>query len=188
MGTQSISTSLAPDVIITQVSGDLYLKGWGKSEVSVIARQEDLTLEEHNEEVHLSCRGNCEVRMPHGASLQIQSVQGNAHLKLLDEPITVGVVQGSLTIRDVAASQVEVVHGNLSIRGVSGDFQVDQVKGNAEIRKVQGKCYLEEVQGKLDVWDVEGEVKTRAQGDVYLRLSAMRGVDYQIHSEGRRLE
>ena len=184
MSTQSLSTSLAPEVVITQVSGDLTLKGWDKPEITVVARQEDLTLEEQDDVVHLSCRGNCEVRTPQGASLQIQSVQGNAHLKLLDEPITVGVVEGSLTLRNVAATQVEVVHGNLSIRRVSGDFQASQVKGNAEIRKVQGNCCLEEVQGKLDGWDVEGEVRTHAQGNVYLRLNAMHGVDYQIHSEG----
>ncbi len=183
MNAQSISTSLAPEVIIDQVLGDLYLKGWEKPEVNVISPQEALTLEEMNDKIHLSCQSGCEVRTPHGASIQIQNVQGNAYLKLVDEPITIGVVQGSLTIRDVAALQVEMVGNNLSIWGVSGDVRANQVKGNAEIRKVRANCYLDDVQGKFDCWDVEGETKVRAHGRIYLRLSAMRGVDYQIHSE-----
>lgn len=183
MNAQSISTSLAPEVIITQVSGDLYLKGWEKPEINVISPLDALTLEEKNDKVHLDCQGNCEVRVPHGASLRIQNVQGDAYLKLVDEPITIGEVRGSLTIRDVATLHVHMVQNDLSVRGVSGDLSANQVEGNAEIRKIRGNCYLDEIQGKLDGWDVEGEVKARSQGRIYLRLSAMRGVDYQIHSE-----
>ena len=184
MGTQSIPTSLAPEVIIAQVSGDLYVKGWDRPEVTVMARQGDLTLEKQNDEVHLSCRSNCDIRLPHGTTLKVNEVDGNAQLKLLEERLMVGEVRGSLAIRDVVSAQVETVHGNVSVKGVSGDFEARQIKGNAEVRKIQRNCYLEEVQGNLDGWDVEGEVRMHVRGNVYLHLSVMSGADYRIHSDG----
>lgn len=184
MGKQRVTTSMAPEVIIEQVFGNLQVRGWDRPEVIVTADPQGLTLEEQDDTVRLSCQGECSVRLPHDATIQVENAHGNARFKLLNDQLDIVEVHGSLSLRDVSATQIERVQGELSVRGVSGHLRVGYTQGNATVRKIQGNCYLEQVQGNVDLREVEGEVQARAGGNARLRLGVMAGSDYQIQADG----
>ena len=53
MDKQSVTTSIAPDVIIEEVLGNLQVRGWERPEVVVGANPDDLNLEEQDDIVRL---------------------------------------------------------------------------------------------------------------------------------------
>lgn len=118
MTKQLFQTTLAPDCIISDVSGNLRIKGWELPQIAVQADTDDLELHEEEDTVRIGCRGDLEIRLPFGATLSIDSVHGDAQIKLLDELLKIGVVHGSLSLRNVAGAEVSVVSGDLSAKSI----------------------------------------------------------------------
>jgi hypothetical protein len=184
MDRKLIPTSLVPEIFIDQVQGDLQVKGWDRPEVAVEASSEDLSLDEGDDVVRLSCQGDCAIHLPYSASLKVESVHGDAHLKLLQDQLEIARVQGSLTLRSVAATRIGSINGDFSAKGISGSLNVEQIHGNAAVREVAGDCTLVEVQGNLDLRDIEGEIEASAEGNASLRLSQMSGLEYSLQAQG----
>ena len=184
MNKQRISTSLAPEVIIEEIGGNLQVKGWDEPEVLVQADPNLLHLEEQDDVVRLSCDGNCEIRVPSGASLQIGAAHGEARLRLLEDGLNIETIHGSLFLRNVAETNVEMVHGELIARQIAGDLKVNNVQGNVTARDVQGQCLLENVNGNLDLRDIEGDIQATLNGNARLRLGTISGSQYAIHADG----
>jgi hypothetical protein len=191
MGKQSVATSLAPEITIEQVSGNLSVKGWGDPEVTVDADPEELQMEAQDDLVRISCTGDCSIRMPQGATVKIEAVHGDASLKYLEEPVSIQVVHGSLALRSVGGAELGTVHGELSAKGIAGDLHAEQISGNASIRNVQGRCELGEVAGNLDAHDIGGEIVAQANGNARLRLSHLApaspgqgGANYEVRADG----
>ena len=64
MDQQSVKTSETPQVFIDEIYGSLQVKGWGRSEVFVKAKPDDLSTFEAQEDIlHLSCKGDCSLRL-----------------------------------------------------------------------------------------------------------------------------
>jgi len=184
MDSQRLSTSIAPEVFIEQIDGNLSVKGWERPEVVVFADADELSMDENDDIVQLECKGNCDVRMPHNASLQIGRVAGDARVKFLEEKLKIDIVHGSLTLRDIEAVQVETVHGDLTTRGIQAGMHVSQVNGNTTVRNVLGNCILDDIEGNLDLRDVDGEVHANIQGNAHVSLSQINGVEYHIQAQG----
>ena len=184
MSRRTINTSLAPEVQIAEVLGDLQIKGWETPQVAIQADPAELEVQEEEDSVRLSCRGDCEIRLPYGATVQLDSANGDVQIKLLDEPLKIGTVLGTLMLRKVADVQIESVQGDFSVRKSTGDLRLAQVMGDAEVREIEGDCNLAQVMGDLDLQDVEGSLNVVAAGDVRLRLTVMMASDYQIQSQG----
>lgn len=184
MDQQTISTSIAPEVDIEKVAGSLQIKGWERSEVSIWANPADLKVDETDDTVHIRCDGNCTVRLPYGASLQVGSVDGEARLKLLEDPLTIDRVSGALSLRNVGDAAIRVVNGELQVKHLSGNISVEKVDGDARVRDVQGRLLLGKVNGDADIQDVEGEVQLSADGDARLRLSSLCQGNYRITASG----
>jgi hypothetical protein len=184
MSKQTIPTSMAPEVIIEQVHGELQVRGWDRPEVVVSANNDDLSLEEQDDTLRLSCQGSCDVRLPHGATLQIGRAHGNTAIKNLHDRVDIDEVDGSLNLREVAGVQIERVHGELYIRSASDDLRAGKIDGNASIRDLRADCILEQVDGNMDLHDVEGRIQVQASGNARLRLSQMSGDEYQVRADG----
>jgi len=184
MSRQIINTSLAPAVLIGEVLGDLQIKGWELPQVAIQADPQDLEVQEQDDTVQLSCRSDCDIRLPYGATVQLDRASGDVQIKLLEEPLKIGVVQGALSLRKIAGAQIEQVHGDFSLRKSTDDLKIAQVLGDAEVRDVEGKFDLAQASGDLEVQDVEGDLNASALGDVRLRLEVMMGSNYQIQSQG----
>ncbi len=199
---QSISTSSAPEVIIEEILGDLQVKGWDQDEVVVKANPDDVTLEEQEDVIRLSCRGSCTLRVPTGAILQVDKVQGEARFKLLEDQLKIDEVNSSLILRSVAETHIGIVQGNLHCRDIAGDLSVDQVEGNAEVRTVEGDCRLDNIDGNVELRDIQGDCSVEnvggnaevrdvdgslsivANGNAWVRLSQLSGSDYNITGHG----
>jgi len=184
MNHQTIPTSLAPEVIIDEVHGDLQIKGWDKAEVSVKANPDDLTLEEQDDSVQLSCRGSCAIRLPQGSTIKTERAHGNTRIKYVEDQINIEEVNGSLVLRSVGETRLGSVQGELSARNVDGSLYADRVHGNLSLREVQGNCLIDEVNGNLDLRDIDGSIKVSANGNARIRLSVVSGEAYEINAGG----
>jgi hypothetical protein len=184
MNQQTIPTSLAPELIIDEVHGDLQIKGWDKAEISVKANPDDLTLEEQDDALQLSCRGSCAIRMPQGSTVKAERVHGNTRIKYVEDQISIEEVNGSLTLRSVGGTILGTVQGELNARNVDGDLQAERVHGNLSVREIQGDCLIDEVNGNLDLRDIDGSIKISANGNARIRLSVLSGEAYEISAGG----
>jgi hypothetical protein len=184
MEKQTFSTSMAPDVTIEQILGNLTVKGWDEPQVVIRANPEDLSVEEQDDAIRLSCQGECDLRLPLGAILSIGSVSGGVRIKNLEDQLAIEQVHGSVSLRNVAAVQVDTIHGELAVRYLTGDLEVGQIHGNARVREVQGTCTLEEVAGNADLRNIESDLKITAGGNVHLRLNVILGSQYHIQAGG----
>ncbi len=184
MSQQAFPTSLAPEVIIETVQGNLQLKGWDRPEVNVKAQPDALNLEEQDDVVHLSCQGDCTVRLPIGASVRVGKVQGEAQFKYLDDALEIGQVAGNLTLRNIADVQVQSVNGDLNARNITGHFSAEHVSGNVSARNVQGRCQLPKVDGNLDLRGVEDSLQTVCSGNARLRFYILEGESYTVEAGG----
>ncbi len=185
MGQHSVSTSSTPEVLIEEVHGNLEVKGWDRSDVLVKpSTDDDLLLDAQDDAVRISCKSNCLVRLPNRASIQVGKVHGNTRIKLIDNDLKCDQVGGSLVLRNVAATRIETIHGDLLAKQVLGNLFVGEIHGNAVVRDIQGDCTLGQVNGNLDLRDAEGNISASASGNARVRLSLLSGDNYKINAGG----
>lgn len=184
MSKQSFACSMETEIIIGLVAGDLQVKGWDQPEIIIDADPEELHINQQENKVLIDCQGDCKVRVPESATIQVDKAEGDALFKFLEGPLTIGVMYGSLEVRQALSLEVKTVHGNLVARSLSGDVKAGQVYGQAELRDVDGGCWLEKVSGNLDIRDVQGEIHAQTLGNARLRLSSMPGAAYEVQAEG----
>ena len=180
----TIETSMAPEVMLTQVDGNLDVRGWNRPQVVITAPQDSLEVEEGQDSLHLTCSGDCDIRLPDGAILQVENVSGNAAFKNISDQLMVGEVHGNLDLRNTGGAQIESVHGEFYAKILTGDLSVAQVYGNAVVRGVQGACVLEDVQGNVDLRDIEYNAQVSAEGNAHMRLSILLGEAYRVKATG----
>jgi hypothetical protein len=194
MSQQTFATSLAPEVFIETIQGSLQVKGWDRPEVSVKAQPDDLNVEEQEDVLHLSCQGDCMVRLPSGASVRVGKVQGEARFKFLDDNLQIDKIAGNLTLRNLAEVQVESVDGALNARNIAGDLLAERISGNASLRNIQGRCQLAKVNGNLDLRSVEDSLEAECSGNARIRLYTLQveippdaNLDIKLHSAGESI-
>ncbi len=184
MDRKTITTSLAPEIILHEIAGDLQVKGWEQSEVQVRGVPDELSIEEQDDVIIINSQGDCGLRTPAGASLQVGQVHGDARFKLLEDSLEIDQVHGSLTLRSVGTAKIAQVHGDLFARQVIGSLDIEQLHGNAHVREIQANCRLCCVNGNLELSEVGGAVEVQADGNARVRLKQAAGRAYKIHAEG----
>ena len=184
METQTFETGLALELVVGQIAGNLQVRGWDNSQVSIQADSEDLEVQQDADQLRVSCRGNCNLRIPEDAALQIEAVHGNAYFKNISNQIFIDEVKGSLSLRSIHSANLGSIHGELNCKNFTGDLVANQVHGNASIRSIQGASRLEQVHGNLDLHQVEGEIEAHVQGNARLRLGLLMGDHYRIFADG----
>ena len=184
MDQRNFATSLAPEVFIAKVGGNLQVQGWDRSEVVVQSEAGALQAEGQEDRITIQTSGNCAVRIPQGATLHVDNVAGNARLKLLEDQVAIGSIHGSLVLRDLSDTRVESVHGDLNAKMISGNLEVGQVHGNGYIRQVQGRCSMQDASGNLSLREIDGNVQASCNGNVGLNLSSLTGNSYQVECDG----
>ncbi len=184
MSTQSIPTSMTPEIFIQQVLGNLSVKGWDQAQVLIQADPNDLTVEKQDDGVHIICQGDCNIRLPESASIKVGSAHGDAHFKYLQDELNLGVIYGSLTLRSVAETQIDTVHGDFSAKELDGGLHARIIYGNAAAREIMGDCVLQDVQGNLDLREIEGQVSTKCGGNARIRLDPLPGKEYHVKADG----
>jgi SHOCT-like domain len=184
MSQQTFPTSLAPEVFIETIQGNLQVKGWDRPEVSVKAQPDDLNLEEQEDVLHLSCQGDCTIRLPSGAAVRVGRVQGEARFKFLDDVLQIDQVAGNLTLRNLAEVHAKSVNGSLNARNIAGDLSAERIAGDASARNIQGRCHLLKVDGNVDLRGVDDSLEASCSGNLRLRLYTLDGERYSLEASG----
>jgi hypothetical protein len=185
MDKQFATTSASPHILL-DVSGDLRLKG--QDEFEVMAKSdnpEDLSLESRDDQVVIRSTGNCNVRVPRDAIVQIQAVHGNAVIKALDGDLSIDLANGDLELRSVGKINIGMVNGNVAAKNVDGDLKIDHANGDVSARGVQGDFMVTgKVSGNLNLSDVGGSATVSADGNITLRLDPAPGHQYEFTCQG----
>src|SRR4030042_4418434 len=116
-----VTTSAAPPIQL-DVSGDLNLKGQDSFEVVAKSDSPDnLILEAQDDQVTIRCSGDCNVRVPRAAIIQVTAARGDAVIKALDGDLTIDATHGDLELRNVGATKIGKVDGDLEDTNGAGN-------------------------------------------------------------------
>jgi hypothetical protein len=180
-----VSTSAAPRIQLN-VSGDLNLKGQDSFEVAVKSDDIDqLVLEAQDDQVTIRYPGDCSVRVPRAAVIQVTVVHGDGVIKAVDGDLTIDTINGDLELRNVGATKIGKVNGDLEAKNLEGNLNINSVQGDVSIRGVQGDfTIIKKVEGNLTLNDVGGNATASASGNIFLRLDPAPGHTYEFISDG----
>ena len=185
MTKKNIKTIESPKIIISQVRGNLNLKGWNQTEVRFSSTVETGLIEEHEEELRISCTGNCSLRVPHQAVIEIKQVGGHLNAKTLDGELLVGKAGGNVVLKDIAKTRFEIIGGQLSAKRVRGDLQINSIGGSVVVQDVDGQFAANAVGANLHLQQIRGGISTRVNGNAVLRFSPVSWQVYDIEVGGR---
>ncbi len=197
MQQQTISLGPNPNISVHNVSGDLRVAGWDRSELMAKTDGDTLDIAAGSDPITIACYEDLILYLPRGANLQVERVAGDASLQALHGPVTLGPISGDLTMNDVGPITLNEVHGDTSLRNVgainagniSGDFVVrgvhgpcvlDNVGGDASLRDVDGIVTAQNIGSDLYVRNVHGAVNATAGGDVALYVDPQPGQTYDV--------
>ncbi len=197
MKQQTISVTPNAIVLVHLVPGDLRVAGWERNEMMAKTSGNLLELVSGAAPITVSCDEDLILYLPHTVTLQVEQVSGDANLQALSGPVTLGPVDGDLTIKDLGHITLGTVSGDVSLRhigalnagSIAGDFSlrggggacaVDSIRGDASIRDIDGMVAIENVGSDLYVRNVRSEVNVKAGGDVALYLVPLPGQTYDI--------
>jgi hypothetical protein len=182
MSNRTLSTGPRPRIVLEAVAGDLSIVGWGGEELSVRGDEDELRLTQDGDRVVLSSTGDMSLRVPHQASLVIQTVGGDMALRGLDGDLEIGQVGGDVSIRDISSASIGAIHADFSLRNAKGNLSIKTVGGDASIREVQGNALLESVADDLVLRDVRGNLEANAGEDVVVSLIPQPGRNYVVNA------
>jgi hypothetical protein len=120
MTNQTLSLGSKPEIEITNVGGDVTVKGWER--VDLEARSDGSPRIKHDgDEVSLSSGGDLSVSVPRGASLTINHVGGDLKVENLDGNVEVSFIGGDVMLQNIT--------GEVSLEGViGGETQTENVR------------------------------------------------------------
>lgn len=174
-----------PEVTLTNIAGDLRLFGWEQNQVRVEASDEkSVQGNQENGRVTVRANSDCTVRVPRNARLTLQNVGGDARIKSIDGPLTVGQVGGDLTLRQTLAVNVENVGGDVSAKKIGGPLTINSTGSDVSVRGVAGEVVAENVGGDLYLREVSAGARGEASGDIILNVDFASNHTYAFEAGG----
>ena len=197
MQQQTVSVDLNANILVHAIHGDLRVAGWDRNELMAKTSGSLLELVSGTSPITVSCDEDLILYLPHSASLLVERVSGDASLQALSGPVTLGPVDGDLTLKDlgpvtlgkvsgdvslrhIGALSAETIAGDFTLRGGAGACAVDSIGGDASIRDIDGMLTIESVGSDLYVRNVHAAVSVKAGADVALYLEPLPGQIYDI--------
>lgn len=179
MTNRTVSAGRAPRITIESAGGDLSIVGW-EGEDLLIKSDEDCRFSQDGDQVVLSCPDDMALRVPRGASLNIQTVGGDLALRGVSGDVQIQTIGGDASIRDANNISLGAVHSDLSLRGARGNVSIRTIGSDASLREIQGNVSLESVGDDLVLRDVRGNLKVNVGEDVVLSLAPRPGNNYAV--------
>lgn len=179
---KTISAGRTPKIHIEKIEGDLSLVGWEGDDILFKTEDEEMRLKQDGELVTVSCYDDLSLRLPKGATVKIDSIEGDASVRGVLGNIEIKEIHGDLSIRDVQNIAIDTIHSDLSLRGAKGNVSAKQVHGDATIRDVAGNVSLDSVADDVALRDVKGNVNVNVAEDIVLYLNPQAGNAYAVHA------
>lgn len=171
-------------IILTSVAGDLRLTGWDREEISAKTDGDTLDLVLEGETVTVSCDDDLIVNVPRAASVQVEAAEGDVEIRTLTGALSLGTIQGDLSLRETGALSIGSVEGDVAVRACAGSVNIAQTEGDASLRDVQGSVNLDSVAGDLFVRGVTGSLRARVEEDAVMYLEPLGGNAVDVFAEG----
>ena len=166
---QIFETSEAPHVVIRLVRSALTVRGWSEPRVAVRAEGERCRCRQEGDRVVIDEVDNGSVRLPQGARLTVELIQGHAQIRTVGGEVVIARVQGNLVLAEVGPVQLGPVDGNVAADDVAGTLAAGRVAGNLALSAVHGPVTLEGVSGNCRARDLADLVVERVRGNLVVR-------------------
>jgi hypothetical protein len=185
MDVRSVQTSESPRISL-KVSGSLSVKGWDKLEmVAKSPSPDNLVVDVQDDEIGVSCRSNCSLRVPYGTSFHDSHISGDATFKSLEGEINISKLSGNLSLRSVESASIGTVNGNVSAKNIDGNLSIESCKGNVSVRDIQGDLTIaESIAGNLTLKEIDGSAKAHSRGNVSVELDPFPESSYDFQAKG----
>lgn len=188
-GSLMILGSETAELVVTGTMGD------DVEELEISGDAEDLSVEvviPDDDDWHgeRKIKADLEVRVPRGASLEIETVSASIDISGVSGEIEAGSVSGAVTVAGGANEiEAESVSGAITVTGGSGLVVAESVSGSVKLAEVSGDIEATTVSGKIRVEagvvdDVEIE---SVAGSVYFK-GLLGGGDLEVESHSGNIE
>ena len=161
MSTQTLSVGSNPVIEITNVGGDLIVRGTGGKDIQAQGDDSPRIMQDGSE-VTVSCGGDLNVSVPRGASLTISYVGGDLHVES---------VEGNV--------EFSFVGGDVMLQGISGEVSVEGAIGGEMQTQNVNKLTM-----SLQRGDIGEDISARVQRKVD---EAMRRADLKMREAERKM-
>ncbi|MBN1666155.1 MAG: hypothetical protein JW862_03680 [Anaerolineales bacterium] len=179
MAKKSLEVQTTPHIVIKQCH-DLQIKGWDRDEVLVKSSSDnDVSLEEREDGIHISCPNDCLVYLPSAASVQVGQVAVSGRFRSVEGKINIGQIGASLSLHDIQNVEVERIGADLSAKRIRNHLSIKTIGGNAVVQDSTSTT-IETVGGQLVAKRVRGDLQVETVGG----NAVVRDIDGQVHLKG----
>jgi len=179
---KSVFVGNTPKIKLDKIGGDISIVGWDGSDLLIKGDDDDLRFDQTGEAVSVSSGSDLTLRIPKGASLEINSIGGDASIRGVLGGIEIKEIHGDLSVRDVGALSIDTVHSDFSLRGAKGDLRIKKVHSDVSIRDVDGNVMLESVADDLALRGARGNIKVNVGQDVVVYLEPKANGAYSVNA------
>ncbi|MCP4419085.1 MAG: DUF4097 domain-containing protein [Chloroflexi bacterium] len=167
MKQEKIFTDKAPHINITECNGELVIRSWAETAVSI--KGDNFDFNESETKLSISSQSDLKLTVPPHATLSIGEINGDVAIKLVEGDINLGEVNGDIILRSLNNVHIHTLYADLSAKNLDGDLTLDMVHGDANLRNIGGLT-VQTIQGDLAGRNLNGNAQLDlAQGDVSLR-------------------
>lgn len=180
-----LDTSQNPRVIITEVSGDLNLKGQDQPVVIIkVSGEIQPNVDKVGDQISIGCESECVVYVPHAAQVEIREVSGDCSIKSLAGSLHIQNIGRELTLRDTGGATIENIGIDLSAKRVNGDLKIDNIGRGAIVRDINGAFTADNIGQHLHLRDVSGSISAEVGGTADIVLAPVPWQTYKIEAGG----
>lgn len=175
-----ISAGTSPRVIVDRIGGDISVVGWDGSEILIKADEDELTIEQNGDEVHISCEDDISLRLPKASTLTFAQIEGDASIRGIGGDVSIRSINGDLSMREVGSVSIESIDSDFSLRSARGNVYLKKANGDVSIRDVDGDVTIESIADDLALRGPRGNVNVNVGADVVVYLDPRGDGDYHI--------
>lgn len=167
MNQEKILTGKAPHIHITECNGDLVVRTWAETAVSL--KGDNFEVNQGEEAIAITSQRELKLTIPVYSSLSVGYVNGDVAIKLLEGDVELVEVNGDAVLTGLNNVTIQTLNSDLSAKNLNGELTIDMVNGDAALRNIGGLT-IQSVQGDLAARNINGSVTLhQAFGDVSLR-------------------
>jgi DUF4097 and DUF4098 domain-containing protein YvlB len=173
MNQERIETNKAPLIHVDVCQGDLVIRSWSETAVSIKSSQYDANETETG--LTLSSAGSMKLTVPTTASLTIGAVHGDLVVRRVSGDLSLQTCDGDVVLVGLNNAKINKINGDLSAKQLDGDLFVETINGDAACRRLQnvdvgtvngdisvrfanGSARLQEINGDINLRGISGEV------------------------------
>lgn len=176
---RTISIGKSPKIKVDSIGGDLSVVGWD-GDVLIKGDEDEISLEQGEGELTLSCSGDLTLRVPKASSFVLANIGGDASIRGVQGGIDLQSIGGDLSIRDAGSVTIGNVAADFSLRNAKGDVHVKTAAGDVSIREVDGNILIDSVGDDLALRGARGNIKVNVGEDVIVYLDPRTDGNYSI--------